>query len=244
MAEFVKKFPNVKNIILAGDIKEAAGAAAMDIFKKVAPDLGLKIVEVVEYNTKVTDFSPYAIRINGIQADAVVLSSAGPPTLKLINELQTQSFTKPIIVPPVALGGSLAAELGPAGSNVFSMYSESNEPSGNVQRDEFLRRFLDKTKSIASLPQPASGVSAMLTYNAVIAIGGVLRELGVDGGTPVRDVRQALMKRFNEAKPLQGYESFTMLPSGDTNQRSHLLRVDAEKRMWVFALPASERISK
>jgi ABC-type branched-subunit amino acid transport system substrate-binding protein len=244
LAEFVKKFPNVKNVVVAGDIKEAAGAAAMDVFKKVAPELGLKVVEIVEYNTRVTDFSPYAIRIRGIEADAVVLCLAGPPTLKLINELETQSFSKPIIVPTVALGGSLAAELGAAGRNVFSMYSESNEPSGNRMRDKFLNRFLEKTKTIPSLPQPGSGVSALLTYNAVVAIGNALRGLGVDGVTPVEEVRQALMKRFNDGTALEGYESFTMLPSGDTNQKAHLLRVDPEKRMWVYALPSTERITK
>jgi branched-chain amino acid transport system substrate-binding protein len=242
LAEFVKMYPKVKNIVVAGDIKDAAGAAAMDVIQKVAPELGLKVMEVVEYNTKVTDFSPYAIRIRGFESDAVVLCSAGPPSLKLINELETQSFSKPIIVPPVALGGSLAAELGSAGRNVFSMYSESNEPSGNAVRDDFLKRFLEKTKTISSLPQPASGVSAMLTYNAVIALGNVLRDEQIDGSTPVEEVRQKIMTRLNEPKPLRGYESFTMNDSGDTNQRAHLLRVDPQKGMWVYALPAAERI--
>ncbi len=244
MAEFVKKYPDVKTIVIAGDVKDAASAGAMQVFQQVASKLGLKVASVVEFNTKVTDFSPYATRIRGIEADAVALCAAGPTALNFINELQAQSYSKPIIVPPVALGGSLAAELGATKSTVFSMYSESNEPSGNKVRDEFLKRFLERTKSIPSLPQPGSGVSAMLAYNAVLAIGNVMRELGIDGNTPVAEARQKIMTRLNEPKPLQGYESFTMLESGDSAQKAHLLRVDSQKRMWVYALPAAERINK
>lgn len=243
MAEFAKKYPEVKTIVVAGDIKDAASAGAMQVFQQVASNLSLTVASVVEFNTKVTDFSPYATRIRGVEADAVALCAAGPTALNLIKELQAQSYSKPIIVPPVALGGSLAAELGVTKSTVFSMYSESNEPSGNKVRDDFLRRFLEATKSIPSLSQPASGVSAMLTYNAVLAIGNLMRELKIDGDTPVDEARQKIMLRLNESKPLQGYESFTMLENGDSAQRSHLLRIDPEKRMWVYALPAAERIN-
>ncbi len=75
-------------------------------------------------------------------------------------------------------------------------------------------------------------------------IGNVMRELGIDGNTPVAEARQKIMTRLNEPKPLQGYESFTMLESGDSAQKAHLLRVDSQKRMWVYALPAAERINK
>ena len=79
VAEFMKKYPHVKTVVIAGDLKEASGASGIEEFKKVAPKYGLKVIDVVSFETKTTDFSPIAIKIRALDPDARS-SAPSPPT--------------------------------------------------------------------------------------------------------------------------------------------------------------------
>jgi branched-chain amino acid transport system substrate-binding protein len=242
LAEFKKKFPDVKNIVLAGDVKDAASAGELELFKAEAPNFGLTITDVIEYNTKVTDFSPYAIKIRGSNPDAVVLCSVASVSLQLLKELEGQKFDKPILLAPVALGGSVANEAGTAARNVFSMITSTNEPDGNPLHDNFVARMIERTRSNSAVPQPINTVGLVWMYDALLALADVIRTQGMDGNTPIQDVREKIQVVMNSPKAFNGIAPFSMLPSGDADYRAHLVRVDYEKRIWIYALPREHRI--
>ena len=244
LAEFKKKFPDVKRIVLAGDIKDAASASELELFKVEAPNFGLTITDVIEYNTRVTDFSPYAIKIRGLNPDAVVLCSVASVSLQLLKELEGQKFDKPILLAPVALGGSVANEAGTAGRNVFSMITSTNEPDGNALHDNFVTRMIERTRSNPAVPQPINTVGLVWMYDALLALADVIRTQGMDGDTPIQEVRERIQVVMNTQKEFNGIAPFSMLPSGDADYRAHLVRVDHEKRIWIYALPREERIIK
>src|ERR1039458_10232562 len=98
VAEFLKKFPKVKKIVVAGDLKEASGASGINEFQAAAKAHGLQILDTVGFDTRTTDFSPTAIKIRGLAPDAIFLSAFPPNVLAVLNELDTQGFQAPVLV--------------------------------------------------------------------------------------------------------------------------------------------------
>ncbi|MGH6754333.1 MAG: ABC transporter substrate-binding protein, partial [Bradyrhizobium sp.] len=143
LAEFIKKFPAAKRVVIAGDLQEASGAAGVDEFKKAVQKLGLTILEVVGYQTRTTDFSPVVIKIRGLDPDAVLISSLVPTTLPLVKEMEAQGFKKPILVSALVWAGNFIHAVGSAGDNLYTMGYNTNEPvAGADRRNAYTARFL------------------------------------------------------------------------------------------------------
>jgi len=245
VAEFRKKFPNVKKVVIAGDLKEASGASGIEQFRKAAPANGFDVVEVVGFDTRTTDFSPVAIKIRGIAPDAVFLSAFAPNVLSLVKELEAQGFGKPILGNALIWAGAFPQAVGPAGKNVYSIGFNTNEPAPGIKgHDEFAARYIKFAMEHTKQVQPINVANTTLARDALMLLTSILRERKIDGTTDVQKAREAVKDGLASVKHFQGFNDITILESGDGYIRSHLIQVDVASKTWKYALPAAERIMK
>ncbi len=242
VAEFLIKFPGVKKVAIAGDLKEASGASGVEEVKKAAQARGLEVVDTVGFDTRTTDFSPTAIKLRGLAPDAVFLSAFVPNVLALLKELEAQGFQKPLLVNALIWAGSFPQVVGPAGKNVYTIGFNTNEPRPDIKgQDDYVARYLKTATEISNLPQPANIANTTLAYDTMMLLVGILREKKIDGTTDVQKAREAVMESLASLKQWQGFNQVMLLESGDGYIRSHLLEVDLAKKIWKYSLPADVR---
>ena len=246
VAEFLKAFPNVKRIAIAGDAQEASGAAGMELFAKYAKERGLEVVETAAYQTRTTDFSPDAIKIRGAKPDAVFVSSLGPTSLPFVKELEVQGFDKPILLNSLVWAGAgFIHSVGSAGKRVYTIGFSTNDPDpANPKYTDYVQRFLDRTKKTTNLPQPVNVCNTTLAYDTVMLVAEILRKAGVDGTTSVDKARETIKTALEATRVYQGINKITMRDTGDGHVNCHLLKANPEIRQWEYALAPDQRISE
>ena len=245
VAEFRKKFPKIKKVVIAGDLKEASGASGIEQFKKAAPANGFEIVEVVGFDTRTTDFSPVAIKIRGLAPDAVFLSAFAPNVLSLVKELEAQGFGKPILGNALIWAGAFPQAVGPAGRNVYTIGFNTNEPAPGIKgHDEFAARYVKFAMEKTKQAQPINVANTTLARDALMLLTGILRDRKIDGTTNVEKAREAVKDGLASEKHWEGLNKISILESGDGYITSHLLQVDVQNKMWKYALPAAQRVKK
>ncbi|HEX7007922.1 MAG TPA: ABC transporter substrate-binding protein [Alphaproteobacteria bacterium] len=241
VAEFVKAFPNVKKIVIAGDTKEASGAAGVEEFKKAAAKHKLEVLDVVEYQTRTTDFSPIVIKIRGLEPDAVFVSSLTPTSLPLFKEMEVQGFDKPVVNTALIWSGPFVTIVGSAGKNVYTFGFNTNEPTGDELHDSFVSRFL-KLSQATKLAQPVNSGNATMPYVSVKLVADLMRKEGIDGNTDVQEARNKISEALSKLKEFRDIHKITMRETGDGHIQTHLLKADVEKKIWTYVLPPDQRI--
>src|SRR6516164_11737750 len=142
VVEFLKKFPNVKKVVIAGDLKEAAGASGNNEFQKAATAHGLQILDTVGFDTRATDYSPTAIKIRGLAPDAVFLSAFPPNVLGVLKELDTQGFEVPVLVNALIWPGNFPQTVSAGAKKVHTIGFNTNESAPKTKgHDEFAERY-------------------------------------------------------------------------------------------------------
>jgi len=245
VAEFRKKFPGIKKVVIAGDLKEASGASGIEQFRKAAPANGFEVVEVVGFDTRTTDFSPIAIKIRGIAPDAIFLSAFAPNVLSLVKEMEAQGFRKPILGNALIWAGAFPQAVGAAGQNVYSIGFNTNESAPDIKgHDDFAARYVKFAMEKTKQAQPINVANTTLAHDAMMLLTGILRDRKIDGATDVRKAREAVKDGLASVKQWQGLNRISILDSGDGYITSHLLEVDVQTKMWKYGLPAAQRINK
>lgn len=242
VAEFVKKFPTVKKIVVAGDTKEASSAAALEEYRKAAATHGLQVMEVLEYQTGTTDFSPIAIKIRGLAPDAVFVSSLGGVTLRLLKELETQRFDRPILVTAQSWAGAIINVVGSAGRNLYTMGFNTNEPvPGDERHASYTARFMKRSLE-TKIPQPPNVSNTTMPYDAVMLVADIMKKEGIDGNSKAQDARRKISAALSRLTEFRGLNRIRMRDTGDGHVQSHLLGADVEQKIWIYALPPDQRI--
>jgi len=242
VAEFLKKFPKVKKIVVAGDLKEASGASGINEFQNAAKAHGLQILDTVGFDTRTTDFSPTAIKIRGLAPDAIFLSAFPPNVLAVLKELDTQGFQAPVLVNALIWPGNFPQVVSAGAKNVYAIGFNTNEPAPEIKgHDEFAVRYDKLSEETTSLAKPANVANATLAYDATMILVQTMKDKHIDGATDVEKARTEIMSSLIALKAWQGLNDITMKDSGDGYIRSHLIEVDVAKKAWKYSLPKAER---
>ena len=242
VAEFLKKFPNVKKIVIAGDLKEASGVSGINEFQKAATTHGLQIPDTVGFDTRATDYSPTAIKIRGLAPDAVFLSAFPPNVLGVLKELDTQSFEVPILVNALIWPGNFPQTVTAGAKNVHTIGFNTNEPAPEIKgHDEFAARYAKLSGETTSLAKPANVANATLAYDAAMLLAGIIRDKKIDGTTDVEKARAEITDTLMALKSWRGLNDITMKDTGDGYIRSHLLELDVANKVWKYSLPNARR---
>jgi branched-chain amino acid transport system substrate-binding protein len=242
VAEFLKKFPNVKKIVIAGDLKEASGASGINEFQKAAKGHGLQILDTVGFDTRATDYSPTAIKIRGLAPDAVFLSAFPPNVLGVLKELDTQGLAAPVLVNALIWPGNFPQTVSAGAKNVHAIGFNTNEPAPEIKgHDEFAERYAKLSGETTSLAKPANVANATISYDAAMLLVGILKEKKIDGTTDVDKARAEIANALMALKTWRGLNDITMKDTGDGYIRSHLLELDVANKAWKYSLPKSQR---
>jgi branched-chain amino acid transport system substrate-binding protein len=242
VAEFLKKFPNVKKIVVAGDLKEASGASGINEFQNAAQAHGLQILDTVGFDTRTTDFSPTAIKIRGLAPDAIFLSAFPPNVLAVLKELDTQGFQAPVLVNALIWPGNLPQVVSAGAKNVYAIGFNTNEPAPEIKgHDEFAVRYAKLSGETTSLAKPANVANATLAYDATMILVQIMKDKHIDGATDVEKARTEIMDSLIALKTWHGLNDITMKDTGDGYIRSHLIEIDVANKAWKYSLPKAER---
>ncbi len=242
VAEFLKKFPKVKKIVIAGDLKEASGASGINEFQKAAKAHGLQILDTVGFATRTTDFSPTAIKIRGLSPDAIFLSAFPPNVLAVLKELDTQGFQAPVLVNALIWPGNFPQVVSAGAKNVYTIGFNTNEPAPQIKgHDEFTARYAKLSGETTSLAKPANVANATLAYDATMILVDIMKGKHIDGTTDVEMARTEIMNSLIALKSWRGLNDITMKDSGDGYIRAHLLEIDVAKKAWKYSLPQTQR---
>ncbi len=243
VAEFRKKLPDVKRVVIVGDQKEASGASGVEEFRKAAQAQKLEVIELVGFETRTSDFSPVAIKIRGLAPDAVFLSAFMPNTLALLKELEAQNFQRPILANALIWAGAFPQLVGALGKNVYTIGFNTNEPAPQIKgQPEFVTRYIKTAAETTKMPQPANVANTTLAYDAVMLLAQTLRDRKIDGATDVQKARDAIAETLSSMKSYSGFNTLTMRESGDGHIQSHLLEVDVQNKRWKYSLAPIDRI--
>lgn len=241
VAEFVKKFPRVRRIVVAGDLKEASGASGINEFRKAAKTKGLEILDTVGFDTRTTDFSPTAIKIRGLAPDAIFLSAFPPNVLAILKELDTQGLQVPVLVNALIWPGNFPQVVSAGAKHVYAIGFNTNELAPEINgHDEFAARYTKLSEETTSLAKPANVSNATLAYDATMILVGIMKAKHIDGTTDIEKARTEIMEGLITMKSWNGLNSIVMKDTGDGYIRSHLIEIDVAKKAWKYSLPRAE----
>ncbi len=240
--EFVKLFPKAKRVAVMGDIREAAGKAAIESWTNIAKAKGMEIVGTIEFTSGMTDFSPVAIKLKEMKPDLVLTAILSGDAAKLARELQIQTVTVPILCNPLIYPGvfpqTISKTVGDQAKQWYVVGQASNSVSSGdpVKYKAFVQKYIDAIAKDPQLNQfqPPNVANASLGYSAVMLVAESARKAKIDGSTPIQPAREALSTAINETKVYRGINELKFNPFGDAIEKVGVLQVDPATSTWKF----------
>ncbi len=235
VAVFLKKYPNVKKVVIVADVREASGKAGAEIFESLAKKNGLQILDTVEFSTRATDLSPVAIKVKSLDPDAVFAVALTPSGILLAREFSGQGYTKPVLANSIIWPGSFVNNVGDPGKNWHTIGFSTNESgSGDMALYKtVVQRYVERVKDPA-LGIPANVANNNVAYDAVLLLADIMRRTGIDGTTPPAKARELIMTEFTKLKVFRGLNSYTIRDTGDANIPHTVLVPDVQRKIWKF----------
>lgn len=234
--EFVKKFPKVKNVVITGDAKEASGASGMKEFAAAAKKLNLNVVDTVSFETRTTDFSPVAIKIKGLNPDAVFISSFSPNALALLKELDVLGVKVPVLANALIWAGSFPQTVTAGADRIYSIGFATDEVSAMTPAyKDFAKRYVASAEKNADLVKPINVSNSSIAYDAAKMLIGVLQEKKIDGTTSPAEARKQITEGLNAIHKWSGLNSVTMQDNGDGYIKSHMIEIDPATKSWRYS---------
>ena len=242
MDDFMKHMPNVKKVVVVGDVREASGKAAVDLWLELARKHNLQILDTVTFTSGMTDFSPAVLKVKDLQPDAILISILGPDAARIGREFATQGVSVPILgnslIWPGTLPQTLTKVIGKdAGLWYTTGYATNEQSSGDPALfKSFVERYDAEVMNNPVMKQftPPNVANTMLGWDAVKVIADILRAKGIDGNTPVDTARGALKDGFVELKEYNGLNHIKMRENGDAYIPTRAVRIDPDKSEWRF----------
>jgi branched-chain amino acid transport system substrate-binding protein len=242
LEDFLKVYKSVKTVVVLGDVREASGKAAVELWAQLAVKYNIKVVDTVTFNTGATDFSPVALKVREAKPDAVLMSAVGSDAVRLAREFNQQGIAVPVLGNSLIWSGALpqvlSQTIGKDAAYWHTTGFATNELTGGdpVMYKKFVKDFDAEIMKSPALAQylPPNVANHMLSFDAVKFIADILRAKGVDGNTPILEAREKLKDGMMEAKDYLGLTRIKIRDNGDAYIPMKALRVDPAKSEWVY----------
>ncbi|MDP2662609.1 MAG: ABC transporter substrate-binding protein, partial [Dehalococcoidia bacterium] len=220
IAAYKKLYPNVKNLVLVGDTKNAVTQAMMvDQFPKLLPAAGFTVVDTIAFDTGVTDFSAIVTKIKNAKPDGIVVATLQTEALGLAKEFKTQGITAPVMTDAHPIGGPVV-ELAGGSVDGWVMPSLFDWQNPDPKVAAWVKRYYDKAAADSSIsPKPNHLVVEATYYDTVMIMADIMRKAGVKATTDLQTARKAILDGFTNLKGYQGIGGpMNMLPSGNAER--------------------------
>ena len=246
MPEGVKAFlaanPKVKKVVITADVREASSKASADMYAALAKQLGLEVLETVEFSSRATDMSAIAIQIKSRNPDAILASAFPAQAMLLAKDLTVQGVKAPILNTSILWTGPFINNVGENGRNwnVIGFATNDAGPAGHA--DATIYGNLAKRaqqRADASIGLPFNVANWPVSYDGILFLADAMRRAGVDGTTDPKKAREAIKNQFTSAKNFSGAFKYTFRDTGDGHIPTGVLAADVDKKVWKFtAAPA------
>lgn len=231
---FLKKYPSVKKIVIAADVREASGKAAAELYLAAAKKHNLTVLDTVEFSTRTTDMSPVAIKIKSLAPDAIFTVALIPQALLMAKEFAIQGVTQPVLANSIIWPGNFPAAVGDAGKNWHTIGYSTNDfvPGDNARYKSVVARFVERAAKTPALGNNVSNNT--VAYDILMLYADILKRRGVDGNTDVAKARETIREEFEKLKEFRGLNNYTMRATGDGDLPHRILTPDAATKAWKF----------
>lgn len=246
MPEGVKAFlaanPKVKKVVITADVREASSKASADMYAALAKQLGLEVLETVEFSSRATDMSAIAIQIKSRNPDAIFASAFPAQAMLLAKDLTVQGVKVPILNTSILWTGPFINNVGENGRNwnVIGFATNDAGPAGHA--DAAIYGNLAKRaqqRADASIGLPFNVANWPVSYDGILFLADAMRRAGVDGSTDPKKAREAIKNQFTSAKSFSGAFKYSFRDTGDGHIPTGVLAADVDKKVWKFtAAPA------
>lgn len=241
-AAFKRAYPNVKRVVVVGDVREASGKAAIDRWVELAKSAGLEVADTITYTTAQTDMSSMAIRIKSLAPDALLVGMLPNDALKFANELHIQEIKVPTLANAMLYSGvfpQLASQNVGADAGLWHVVGFSTNDSATgadpARYKAFVDRYIAEVNKDSALAQfqPPNVANSHLGYDGVMMLAELLRKAGVDGNTPIAQAREKLHEQMVKVREYHGLNDFVFDEKGEGAPRAMLIRIDPNQRRYV-----------
>lgn len=237
VAQFAKLKPGVKRVVIMGDVKEVATKTALDSFNREAKANGIEVLDILSFTTRTTEFSPIVIKVRGLKPDAIFVSSLVPAVLALAKEMDAQGLDIPILNNLIFWPSAGVNLIAPLGKEIYAMGFSTNQKVGNAAHDSYIERYQARLADNKKVPKPANAGNSTVLYEAVQMVAQIMRDKGIDGNTPVKEAREMIADGISEIQSWDGsLLKFTFDDKRDAYIPGHLIKVDNDKKIWVYAI--------
>jgi branched-chain amino acid transport system substrate-binding protein len=242
LADFTRQFPAMKTVVVMGDVREASGKAAVDLWTTLAGKANLKVLDQVTFTSGQSDFSSIAIRVKELNPDGILLSMLAPDAVRLAHEMQIQGLKAPILgnglIWPGTLPQTLSKTIGEDARLWHATGSMTNDyaPGDPALYKSFVERYSAEVMKDSGMSQftPPNVANSAAGYDVVLLIADILRRKGIDGNTPVVEARQKMMEGMVETKEIHGNGDYKITEAGDGYMLTYSLEIDPERHEWVL----------
>jgi branched-chain amino acid transport system substrate-binding protein len=240
--EFVRLHPDIKTVVIAADVKQASGAAAIPIFRSAATKHGIKVLDVIEFETQTQDFAPIVTRIRSFSPQAIFSAGIVPSVLALLREAGSQKFEVPVFNDGMIWPGAFPQAAGPGFERVYTLGFSTNEPlKGNAKHNAYIEAFLGKLRGNPQMPQPPNPGNSVMGHEAMLLLAEIMARKGIDGATDPTRARQLVRDGLGETKVFKNTFNLKIDDERNGYIRAHLLKVDVPSKQWVYGLPEDQR---
>ncbi|MDP2660371.1 MAG: ABC transporter substrate-binding protein [Dehalococcoidia bacterium] len=217
IADFKKAYPNVKTVVLVGDTKERVTQyATKNVLPGVIKGVGLTLLDTIEFETSLSDFSAIVTKIKGLNPDGIVIASLLAACLGLSKELQKQQVPAKVVTNNNPLSGSII-DIGGTAVEGWVQASLFDSEVADPAVQSFVKRVFDRANADPKVapPKPKLLVTEPLYYDTAMMLFDAMRKGGVNGDTPLQDARTKIQQQFNATKDYKGIGgSWTIGPNG------------------------------
>jgi len=238
VAQFAKLKPNVKRVVIMGDVKEVATKTALDAFEAEAKKNGMTVVETIDFTTQTTEFSPIVIKLRELKPDAIMIASLTGAFVALAKEMNAQQLNVPVLSNLIFWPANGVNLIAPLNKEVYAMGFATNERTANAAYNSYIERYQAAVKDNDKVAKPANAANSVIAYEAVQLVAKIMKDKGIDGNTPVDKARETIAAELGNVKDFKGsLLNFVFDSKRDASVPIRLLKADNDKQMWVFATP-------
>ena len=234
---FRQRFPDVKKVVVVGDVREASSEYAVNTsYPAALKENGFQVAETIGFPTGTTDMAPTVTRIKSLNPEGLAISAFLAEGVALQKELEAQGVKVPTFVSPLLWAfpfSNLSTPGADGWMNIgyYDVAEESPRPEARALNEEFVKR----AEQVQAIPKPVNVANAPIAYDAVMLYTKIMREAQITPSTPVKEARTKIRDGLRGMKNYQGagmlYKEFK--PDGDVVLDMLPLVLDKSKNRWM-----------